>query len=207
MIIIDCEQLSDKWFAEKAGVPGASNFNKIVTGKGDPSKQRQGYMYQLAAEAITGQVEQGYTNLNMEEGTVREDESRGLYELIEGVTVEQVGFVYPDEQKKYGCSPDGIINREHGLEMKNVIPKTQVLYLLENRLPPDYYQQVQGSLLVTGFDRWDFMSYSPGLPPLIVPVKRDEGFIEKLRKELDAFCLELATIIGKLKGMAFSNGN
>jgi len=199
MIIIECDQRSEQWFSEKAGVPGSSSFDKIATTKGEPSKQRTGYMHQLAAEAITGRIEQGYTNAFMEEGTAREDESRGLYELIKGVTVEQVGFIYPDEEKKYGCSPDGLINRERGLEMKNPLPKTQVAYLLKNELPTDYFQQVQGSLFITGFERWDFMSYSPGLPPLIIPVYRDEPFIKKLKEELDRFCFELAGVIKKLK--------
>jgi len=66
-------------------------------------------------------------------------------------------------------------------------------------LPTDYFQQVQGSLFITGFERWDFMSYSPGLPPLIIPVYRDEPFIKKLKEELDRFCFELAGVIKKLK--------
>jgi len=201
MIIIECDQRSDQWFTEKAGVPGSSSFDKIVTTKGEPSKQRTGYMHQLAAEAITGKIEQGYTNAFMDEGTAREDESRGLYELIKGVTVEQVGFIYPDEEKKYGCSPDGLISRERGLEMKNPLPKTQVAYLLAGKIPTDYFQQVQGSLLITGFERWDFMSYVPGLPPFIIPVYRDEAFIKKLKEDLDRFCNELAGVIKKLKEM------
>uniref|UniRef100_A0A6M3JJX8 Putative exonuclease n=1 Tax=viral metagenome TaxID=1070528 RepID=A0A6M3JJX8_9ZZZZ len=199
MIIIDCVQLSDEWFSEKAGVPSAGSFDKIVTTKGEPSKSAKGYMYQLAAEAITGKCEQGYQSGPMSVGIEREEESRALYELIYGVEVQQVGFIYPDEQKKWGCSPDGIINGEYGLEMKNVLPKTQIKYLLDEKLPTEYIQQVQGSLLVTGFDRWDFFSYSPGLDPFILQVERDEKFIEKLRAELDKFCLELSEIIKKLK--------
>uniref|UniRef100_A0A6H1ZG50 Putative exonuclease n=1 Tax=viral metagenome TaxID=1070528 RepID=A0A6H1ZG50_9ZZZZ len=201
MITVNIEQGSPEWFAEKAGKPSASNFDKIVTTKGEPSKSSIGYMYQLAAEAITGQVEHGYTNPNMEEGIRREEESRNLYEMMFDFAVKQVGFVYPDEQKKYGCSPDGIIENSHGLEMKNVLPKTQVAYLLNGGLPTDYFQQVHGSMLVTGFGRWDFMSYSPGLKPFILHVERDEKFISKLKQHLDDFCGSLAMMVKKIREM------
>lgn len=206
MIIVNCEQGTDEWFSEKAGKPSASNFSLIVTTKGEPSKSRIGYMHQLAAEAITGQVEQGYKNPIMEEGTRREDESRNLYEMMFDCEVQQVGFVYPNELKQYGCSPDGLADNgladKWGLEMKNPLPKTHVGYLLGGKLPTDYFQQVQGSLLVTGFDRWDFMSYSPGLKPFIIRVEPDAKFIEKLKQHLDDFCGELAIIIKKLRELS-----
>ena len=203
MITLDMPQRSEEWFLERCGNPGASNFNKIVTMKGEPSKQGVGYMHQLAAEAITGKHEETYTSKNMKEGIEREPECRCLYEFIADVAVEEVGIIYPDEDKKYHCSPDGLIingvAKPRGLEMKNVIPKTQVEYLLANRIPPVYYQQIQGSMLITGFDEWDFMSYSPGLPPLIISVKRDRQFIKKLKDELNKFVYALSAMIKELK--------
>jgi len=164
----------------------------------------------------------------MEEGTKREDESRALYEMIEGVNVSQVAVVYPDEQKRYLCSPDGIIfngnallvnpqdysspvdekkvtyygePKDWGLELKNVLPKTQIERLLDGKLPSEYFHQCQGSMFITGFNRWDFVSYSPGLPPLILKVGRNEKFISALARELDKFCLELAQMIREIKDM------
>jgi predicted phage-related endonuclease len=201
MIILDIPQLSPAWFSEKAGKPGASSFHRIVSAKGERQKAYKDYLYQLAGEAITGVKEESYSNKNMQVGIEREEESRSLYELIYGVEVEQVGLIYPDESRKYLCSPDGIVNREWGLEMKNVIAKTQAKYLLNGKLPTDYSRQVQGSMLVTGFKTWHFMSYHPGMKPFILEVKRDEEFISKLRKELDSFCAELAMTINKLKNM------
>jgi len=210
MIIIDCKQGEDEWFAEKAGVPSAGSFKKIVDSTGKPSKSRVDYLDQLADEAIRGSVERGYQSGPMSVGIEREAEARELYEDIHGVEVKQVGFIYPDEQKKYGCSPDGLIGGEiagharywgHGLEIKNPLGKTHVKYLRENKLPTGvgYFQQIQGSLLITGFDVWDFMSYVPGHKPFILQVERDEQFIAKLRAELERFCFELAGMIKRLK--------
>ena len=199
MIIIDIPQMSEEWFQEKAGRPGASSFSKIVTTKGEPSKSAQDYLYQLAGEAIVGRCEEGYTNWAMEKGIEREAESRELFELIYG-PVRQVGFVYKDERKLFGCSPDGLIGNA-GLELKNPLLKTHVKYLLDGKLPIEYFQQVQGSMYVTDFTHWYFMSYYPGIPPFILKVERDEKFIAKLAEELEKFIHELAVVIRKLKEM------
>lgn len=198
IIIDDIEQGTEEWFKIKAGKPGASSFSKIITTKGEPSKSAKDYMYQLAAEAITGKVENGYQSPAMTDGIEREPESRILYEFINLVNVEQVGVIFSDDQS-YLCSPDGLINREYGIEMKNVLPKTQVKYLLNGKVPTEYYQQVQGSLLITGFDRWDFMSYCPGLEPFILQCGPDPKFQSKLKEQLEDFCLKLAITIKKLK--------
>jgi len=173
-IIIDSfEQGSESWFQEKLGKPSASNASKIITNQGKPSKQASEYLYQLAAEKITGQREESYKSLNMEIGSEREEESRSFYEMLKDVKVEQVAVIYKDEKKEFLCSPDGIIDSKRGLEMKNVLPKTQIKYLLENKMPSEYFSQVQSSLYVTGFEYWDFFflfffEFTHDSTPLIV---------------------------------------
>ena len=201
MIKIMCKQNSPEWWAEKLGKPSASHFDNIMTSRGEVSKSRQGYLYELAAQIVSGIRPETFTSSAMEEGTRREPESRALYEMLYDVSVEQVGICFPDEWKLYSCSPDGIINDYRGLELKNVLPKTQVEYLLGGTLPAKYHGQVQGSLLVTGFDRWDFLSYSPGLPPLIVEVHRDEAYISKLAVALDDFAADLQRTVAKLRAI------
>ena len=71
MIKIDCEQGSPEWFAEKLGKPSASNASKILQDNGKQSKSRTGYLYELAAERITGKQVEGYQNKNMENGKER----------------------------------------------------------------------------------------------------------------------------------------
>lgn len=199
MIIIDgIDQLSPAWFKMKAGIPGASSFDKIVTSKGEPSKQSQKYLCQLAGEAIVGDKMEAYTNTTMQRGIELEGEARALFELINNVEVKQVGLCFADEQRKYLCSPDGLLPNS-GLEIKCPLVHTHVEYLLKRKLPIEYIQQVQGSMLVTGFSSWWFVSYYPGIKPLIIKIKRDEKFIEKLKIALDCFCIDLVMIVKKLK--------
>jgi hypothetical protein len=60
-------------------------------------------------------------------------------------------------------------------------------------LPDEHKVQVHGGLVVTGYESWDFMSYHPGLPPLLVRVTPDE-FTEKLRVVLEQFAARLAEV-------------
>jgi hypothetical protein len=205
MIHVPVEQNTEAWFTEKLGKPSASNADKIVQMDGKPSKQREGYLNELAAEIITGRRYEGYQNGEMMIGNERQEESKKLYEIMHDCEVTPGGVCFPDEKKRLICSPDGLVmpggeaaNWDRGLEMKNPMPKTQVKYLRDNVLPSEYFSQVQFSLLVTGFERWDFMSYCPGLPPLVVNVSRDEKFLAALKGELERFCTELDEIVRKI---------
>jgi hypothetical protein len=192
--------MSPEWMAATAGNPGASNFSKIVTTKGERSKQRDEYMMQLAGEFITGKKEDGFQSQSMILGMEREDSARKLFELSYGVEVKQAGVVFKDDKKLYHCSPDGLIGDKAGLELKNPMMKTHVKYLLENVLPTDYFCQVQGNLFVTERDLWYFMSSYEGLPPFIIEVRRDERFIGALKFALEEFCGELESMIYCISG-------
>jgi len=199
MITLDVPQLSNEWFAARAGIPTASCFDKIITSDGKPSKQAEKYLFQLAGEAITGKKADGYSNAIIERGVEMEPEARGLYELINDVEVQEVGLCYPDEQKKYSYSPDGLIGEDGQIEIKCPIISTHVEYLLKDKLPAAYHRQVQGGLLITGREWCDFVSYHPGIKPFIFRVERDKEFLKKLEAELDKFCYVLAATIQELK--------
>ena len=204
MLIENVDQSSPEWLSLKAGVPSSSNFSKIVTSKGLPSKTRKSYMYQLAGEIITGIREEGYQNASMLRGLEMESEAVNLFELVTDVKTKKVGIVYQNEKKMYLCSPDRLIIDPDGiplglLEIKCPEVQTHVGYLLDNKLPTAYFQQVQGQMFVAGLPYCEFMSYYPGLNPLNIKVDRDEEFIEKLDKELQLFCSELQDVVKRIK--------
>lgn len=210
IIINDIEQGSLEWFGIRLDCITASTFDKVVTSKGELSKQSEDFILQRAGEFLSGQCEQTYTNHWMERGKELEEDARKLFMIDHEVDVQTPGFIYKDESKTFGCSPDGIVVESveeefeemtlancmkesvlvsrkvkgYGLEIKCPAIKTHVKYLLDNKLPTSYIQQVQGSMYVTGFDYWYFMSYCPGLKPLYVKVERDQEFIDKLDEHL-----------------------
>lgn len=200
MKVTNCIQGTEEWYAARCGIPTSSNFDKIVTTAGLPSKQRNKYLWRLAGEKVTGISEDGYKNAVMERGSILEAEARETYEFITGKTVTQVGFCLVGGEYRYGASPDGLVDDDGQLEIKCPIISTHVSYLLGGTMPIDYFQQVQGQLLVTGRKWCDFFSYYPGLNPLIIRIKRDEIFLGALGFELKLFVKELEIITNKIRG-------
>lgn len=161
---------------------------------------RRKYLRELASEVVRGTVEEdGYTNSHMERGKTQEDDARRLYAFMTDAEPARVGFI---RDGRKGCSPDSLIGADGGLEIKSALGHIQVERLQRGTLPPEHKAQVQGSLWITGRTWWDFVSFSPGLPPLIVRVARDEAFIADLAKAVDAFNDELDLLVGSLRGAA-----
>lgn len=198
-MIIDCMQGSPEWLQARCGVPSASNFDLILTTKGERSKQREKYLYRLAGERIAGVAEETYQNGAMLRGIEMEAEARQYYEMITGESVQQVGLYMTEGKSVYAASPDGVVGKDGLLEIKCPQIATQVAYLLGGELPSEYFQQTQGQLLVTGRKWVDFISYYPGLRPLQIRVERDEKFLKALKIELEIFCEELEVIVKKIK--------
>ncbi|KKB09377.1 lambda exonuclease family protein [Devosia chinhatensis] len=162
-----------------------------------PSQARLKYLRTLAGEIIRGTPEdEGYSSPAMERGRVMEAEARDLYAFARGVEPLQIGFV---RRRDAGASPDSLIADDGGLEIKTALAHIQIERLQKNELPTEHKAQVHGNLWITERAWWDFVSYSPGLPPLIVRVERDEGYIAKLATAIDAFNSELAEVVEKVR--------
>ncbi len=162
-----------------------------------PSQARLKYMRTLAGEIIRGTPEEeGYSSPAMERGKVTESEARDLYAFARGVEPVEVGFV---RNGNAGASPDSLIGDDGGLEIKTALAHIQIERLQKGELPSEHKAQVHGNLWITERAWWDFVSYSPGLPPLIVRVERDEAYIAKLAAAVDAFNSELAEVVEKVR--------
>jgi len=198
MKILDCKQQTPEWFTARCGMPTSSNFDKILTADGKPSKQREKYLYTLAGEKVSGIKEDTYQSFAMQQGVIKEQEARDYYKMLYDVEVQEVGFCLADNGL-YGCSPDGLIGEGGGVEIKAPLIHTHVSYLINGKLLEDYYQQAQGSLFVTGRKWWDVMSYYPGLKPVIIRVTPDKAFHKALQVELELFTQELSDIVKKIE--------
>jgi len=186
MIISPHDQGTDAWLAARLGKPSASMFSKLITMTGKPSASADAYINQLLGERITGKSEPHYQSEAMALGTEREPLARADYEFIVGNTVDQYGFIL-DDTESYGCSPDGLIgdSSEGGLEIKCPAQTTQAGYWRDPQSGvKKYYQQIQGCMWVTGRKWWDFFSYHPDMPHVLVRVERNEEYIEKLSQQV-----------------------
>lgn len=141
-------------------------------------------------------------NAAVQRGIALEDLARETYENRSGYAVESVGLCLHDSGG-FGCSPDGLVwldEWSHGIEIKCPIPETHAKYLLAGTLPDEYRPQVHCSLAVTGLDRWDFMSFCPGLPSLLITVERD-AYTERMLAGLLSLSAELEATRQKLAAM------
>lgn len=198
-IFNDIEQGSDEWLEARMGIPTASMFNEVmakVGPRGGVPKGRQTYLYKLAGEILSGEPMASYTNADMERGQEREAEARDLYAMINDVEPVQVGFV---RNGACGASPDAMVGDDGLWENKDALPHIQIDRLMNGVLPPQHKAQCQGQLMVCERQWLDFMSYSRGLPPLIIRVDRDENYIDALADEVDYFVAELNILVKKIR--------
>jgi len=193
-------QRSPEWHQERLGLPTASHFEEMVDTKGNPSKSRDKYLMDLACEVITGRQAERFVSWKMKQAAEREPEARLFYEISEGVEIREVGLCYYDERKMWGASPDGLIDPDGGFETKDAEPHVQGYRLLNGWSKAEHFQQVQGNLQVTKRRWWILQSYCEGMRNVIIRYDRDDEFIEKLRVELERFCMDLAIKIRQLKG-------
>lgn len=187
----DFDQNSVEWLKARAGVITASEFDNLITPKGEPKKGQgpESYLALKLAERWLGPLP-SFHGIDMEFGSIREDRAIPFYELKTGQEIQRVAFI-TNEEETIGCSPDGLIGDDGGIEIKCPEPKAHFKYLLQNKVPDDYYAQVQGSMFVTGRKWWKFLSYRSRCPELLLHVEPDEGFQNTLEEILPLFVARL----------------
>lgn len=166
------EQGTTEWIQARLGVLTASTADKLVTKTLRPSAQRESVINTLVAERLLQEpLDDWQGNYWTDRGKLLEAEAKAYFELETGLNVSPVGFVYRDEARNEGCSPDGLIRNDNdeiiaGLELKCPKAETHVQYLRDEKADK-YLPQVQFSLWATGLPAWYFVAYYPGLPPLL----------------------------------------
>jgi hypothetical protein len=199
MIIHDVEQGSPEWFALRAGMPTSSNAKKLVTSQGKESKSMPEYAIELAGDLYAGQPLNAFEgNAWTDRGTELEDSARSLYEMVNDVEAQTVGFITDDDQQ-HGASPDNLIGEDGGLEIKCLKATNHIkaiMYYKKNKKPPtDYVSQVQSCLFETGRKWWDLMFFHPDLPELIIRIEPDLEFHKVLESQLKAVIIERDKIV------------
>lgn len=201
MIVHNFAQYSDEYWQAKKGKPSASNFNRILT----PAKwEYASGAYTYACELVAQDYDYNYgmndefATAAMRNGTIVEPEARRAYEFYCGCDVKQVGLCETD-CGRFVCSPDGLVGDDGGLELKHPTAATHVKWLMAGEVPAEHLAQCHGFLLVTKRAWIDFMSWYPGMPPLLKRVTPDEKTV-KLAEALERFDKTLNEIRNKIAG-------
>jgi YqaJ-like viral recombinase domain len=203
MILDPSPQGSEGWALARAGHCTSSEFAAVLA-KGE-GKTRRAYMRRVLAERLTGKPIEVYRNAHMDRGNEQEPLARDAYEVQTGHLVELVGFGKHDTIEWCGCSPDGLVDTDGGIEAKCVIPTVQLETIMAGKYPSEHVAQVQGNLWISGRKWWDFVSFCPELPErlrlYIYRVERDEAYIRTLDLEIRRFLAETSMIYRSLMGL------
>jgi hypothetical protein len=199
MITHQVKQGNPEWQKLRLGIPTASEFDEIITPKGTPrtGEGPSKYLYRKLCEKVMGFSSDQGSSWAMGQGSILEHEAIPWLEFTHDLKVDRIGFCTTDDGL-IGCSPDGLIGYDAGLEVKCPQPETHLRYLMEGKLPTEYVMQVQGGMFVTGRPKWYFLSYNRQFPALFIEVKRDDllqTFIsEALKNYYEIFDSRLAKI-------------
>jgi hypothetical protein len=193
-------QYSETYDRLKLGIPTSSNFRKIITPQGKPSKQWREYACVLIAERILQRKIEFYNSPAMERGLIVESEAADWYEFDQDVTVQKVGFI-TDDDHTVGCSPDRLVGEEGLLEIKAPLPHTQIEYWISGEVSERFRPQLQGQLYVSQRSWVDIVCWHDELPKVVVRVEPDEQFIKTLDRELQVFNFFIESVMEKIRAM------
>ena len=194
----DVRQYSEEHDRLKLGIPTSSNFHKIITPQGKPSKQWREYACVLIAERILQRKIDFYKSPPMERGLIVEAEAADWYEFDHDVTVQKVGFI-TDDDHTVGCSPDRLVGDDGLLEIKAPLPHTQVGYWISGEVSERFRPQLQGQLYISQRSWVDIVCWHDVLPKLVMRVEPDEKFIEALDRELLIFNYFIDRVMEKIR--------
>ncbi len=200
-------QESADWMAARAGCFTASRSKDLMARtKTGPGASRGSLLTLLAVERLTGKCVSTYQNAAMQRGIDMEGEARDAYSFVQGVAVDEVGFVPHPTVPRCGASPDGTVGDEGLVEIKCPSNMEKHLDALRTGAHAMEYQwQLQHQLYVTGRQWVDAASYDPrfpdGLQLAIKRVYRDEGLIDSLAAAITIADKEVEAMVADLHKM------
>lgn len=168
------EQRTDDWYKDRLGRFTASEIWKLTVKPKDPKNEFSvafmDYVWDKVAETLT----QWYDPNKRDSAATRwgkdhEELAKVVFTKVTGLLVNNAGFIKdlidPDH---VGCSPDGLIGDDAGVEIK--CPYDSRVHLEHRqlrtpadlkRLNRDYYWQVIHCMITTERSTWFFVSFDP----------------------------------------------
>jgi putative phage-type endonuclease len=164
MQISTAPQNTTEWFKARLGKFTASEVHRLV-GK-DPNKIIQGaesYIWEKINEIAYKENKENFTNEFTDWGHENEPKAAIEYMKQKKVLVSKVGFCYYND---YGCSPDRLVGKDGGIEIKCAKKNHLRLCMINTeeelkKQAKPYYWQIIMCLLVTGRAWWDFVAFDP----------------------------------------------
>lgn len=197
MIIHNFDQRTDEWYNIRLGKLTGSDFHTFL-GNGETKKNK---LLQKAAEKITGKSDDDhFVTEDIQRGIDLEDEAILAYEMTTGNSVDKVGFI--EENDFVGCSPDGLVGADGIIEVK--CPKQSVFLkqVIDQKIKPEYYTQIQFNLLISGRKWCDYIAYNKNFPLFIKRFEIDTEAREKIVNAIEECTNKIKEFISSYKKRA-----
>ena len=196
LIYREIEQGSESWLQLRLGKCTASRVADVLAKtKTGVSASRGNYMIELALQRVTGVIEPSYTSEIMQRGIDEEPRARAAYEVQSNNFVDQVAFIDHPTIKGFGCSPDGLIDTDGIVEIKNPNSSTHWATIKANEIPNKYYIQMMAQLSCTGREWNDYVSFDSRFPDrsqlFVKRLHRDDKYIAEMESEIIKFLDEV----------------
>lgn len=202
--ITDIDQGSVEWLNLRRGKATASNFHRIITEvRGEYAAGAGKYAREVAVQRLCDEdTEYPIDHLKqVQRGKILEADAAAHYERVRGRTTSRIGLIISADGTR-ACSPDRIsTDRLWGVEIKCPGGPTHLDYLENYEATgfpvPKYRWQVIGSILVSKFDGWDFVSYHPQMREVVITYDRRkyerdlemlDTALTRFEKEVQAWC-------------------
>lgn len=192
----DITQNTDEWTEVKIGKFSASSCTDLLMDK--KNKGYKNLIRKITEEMITKKpCENKWAgNSFTERGHELEPFAIEAFELESFKDVLSVGVVELSDWVL--CSPDGLIGDTELIQVKCPIFSTQWDYIESNKVPTNYYKQMQFELFVTGRKLNYFYSWHPSLKSICIKVFRDNIMINEIMSRLNEGINEVKQNIKKL---------
>lgn len=198
------EQGSPEWLQLRLGCVSASTIADVMAkGRGGESATRQKLKLRLAAERLTGQVQESFSSPAMEWGRATEQLAAIAFENECKVLLDKTGWWTHPKIEWLGCSPDRLLNGDQLVEIKCPNTSTMVSWMADDKVPTDYIKQIQCQLWITARASAFFCAYDPRLPKRkqlwIKEIGRDADLIKTMETEVVAFLSEVDQLVKSLE--------
>jgi len=201
--LIDCEQRSEKWHAERQGVVTGTGLKSII---GTP-KVRETYFYEILAERLS--TEANSDESAMDRGVRLESEAIEEYKTRTKAQISLIGLVKRKDNKWLGYSPDALVEQNNGtyekdIEVKCLSSAKHIKTYLTKQIPEEYLAQaISGFVVNDDLKERDFVFYDPRIskiPFFVITIRRLDYEIEILeaKQKADEFIDEINNTLEKI---------
>lgn len=183
-------QYTPEWDAVKCGVLSASKIDSILTAGKMEFAENGGcreLVDSIACQRIMKKRHPEFISYDMRRGLIEEQSARELYS-DNYAYAKECGFVTNDKWGfTLGCSPDGVVDEDGGIEIKSRLPKLQFGVIRAANVPDEFRFQIQATLMITERPWWDFISYAGDMNMLTIKVESDKDIQDAIATAADTF--------------------